>query len=152
MKGLFQLRGSRDLLAKLRHDFERLSKAPADAYIAFDFFVTAEHMLDWIYPGAAGRGCRTNERNAEVVLQVVSHLANGAKHMILEDTRHTSVQHTDVAGAAYGEGVYGADSYGGCSLVIRLDGVAADVLGTAVTPLDLARRVVEYWECHAALQ
>jgi len=51
MKGLFQLQTARDLLAKLGHDYERLRNSPNDAYVAFDFFVTAEHILDWLHPG-----------------------------------------------------------------------------------------------------
>src|SRR5713226_6055099 len=96
-KGLFQLQTPRDLLAKLGHDYQRMKQAPDDPYTAFDFFVTAEHMLDWLHPGAAGKAGRTAERNSQIFLQVVSHLATGAKHMVPEDPRHTSVQHADVA-------------------------------------------------------
>ena len=39
--GFFALGTPADLLKKLRHDF---------SYAAFDFFVTAEHLLDWKYP------------------------------------------------------------------------------------------------------
>jgi len=41
MKGLFHLKSYRHLVAKLRHDFERLKRDHVDAYAAFDFFVTA---------------------------------------------------------------------------------------------------------------
>lgn len=67
-KGLFRLETPRDLLGKLIHDYQRLQQAPDDAYAAFDFLVTAEHMLDWLYPGAAGRAKRTAERNGNVIL------------------------------------------------------------------------------------
>jgi hypothetical protein len=69
-------------------------------------------MLDWIYPGATGKSRRSAERNSEVLLQVVSHLATGAKHMVPEDPRHRSVQHADVAHTPYGQGHYGAGPYG----------------------------------------
>src|SRR5438093_3868693 len=117
-RGLFQLREPRDLLAKLVHDYDRLRETPDDPYPAFDFFVTAEHLLDWLYPGAAGKARRTAERNSQVILQVVSHLATGAKHMVPEDPRHRSVQHADVVHTPYGEGPYGAGPYGGASLII----------------------------------
>lgn len=68
MKGLFQLQTAHELLAKLRHDHERLREAPNDAYVAFDFFVTAEHMLDWVYPGFSRKSQRTAERQSQVVL------------------------------------------------------------------------------------
>jgi hypothetical protein len=151
MKGLFQLQTPQDLLAKLRHDFERLRSTPDNTYAAFDFFVTAEHMLDWLYPGKAGKARRTAARNGSPLLQTVSHLATGAKHMTPEDSRHKSVQHADVAHTPYGAGPYGAGTYGGARLVIDLQGTAADCFGDSVTPIELAARVLEYWESHAAL-
>ena len=96
MKGLFQLTTPGDLLAKLKHDYQRLLENPKNPYTAFDFFVTAEHMLDWVHPGAAGKNARTAERNSHTILQIVSHLATGAKHMVPEHPRHGSVQHADV--------------------------------------------------------
>lgn len=152
MNGLFQLREPRDLLAKLRHDYQRLAESPDDAYIAYDFFVTAEHMLDWLHPGAAGRSHRSAVRNREILLQVVSHLATGAKHMIPEDPRHQSVRHADVADTPFGEGTYGEGTYGGRALVIQLNGMAAEALGVRVAPLDLAKQVLEYWGQHPALR
>src|SRR3989454_12815906 len=152
-KGLFQLTEPRDLLAKLIHDFDRLRESPNDSYIAFDLFVTAEHMLDWLYPGVAGKAQRTAERNSQQILQVVSHLATGAKHMLPEDPRHASVRHSDVAQSGYGEGPYGVVPYGGGPyLVVELDGPAAVAFGKIVTPLALAERVLAYWRAHSALR
>src|SRR5687768_13797633 len=108
MKGLVHLQSAHDLLAKLRHDYARLREAPNDPYVAYDFFATAEHLLDWVYPGSVGRATRMAERDSHPILQVVSHLATGAKHMGPED------------------------------LVVKLDGAAAAELGVAVTPLKLA--------------
>ncbi|MGH8064009.1 MAG: hypothetical protein ACRERE_01985 [Candidatus Entotheonellia bacterium] len=39
-KGFFALQKPVDLLAKLRHDYQRLQRSPTDTYAAFDFFVT----------------------------------------------------------------------------------------------------------------
>jgi len=152
MKGVFQLQNPSDLLAKLHHDYERLQQAPNDTYVAFDFFVTAEHLLDWLYPGASGRAQRTTERNSQVILQVVSHLATGAKHMIPEDPRHASVQHADVAPSMYGHAQYSTGVYGGAHLVIELEGAAASQLGASITPLRLAKKVLEYWQDHPRLK
>ncbi len=38
------------LLRKLEHDYARVQRNPRDTYAAFDFFVTAEHMVDWVSP------------------------------------------------------------------------------------------------------
>ena len=138
MKGLFQLQSARDLLAKLRHDYSRLQQTPNDPYAAFDFFVTAEHLLDWVYPGASGKASRTAERESHVILQVVSHLATGAKHMVPEVRHHVSVEHADVAPSPH--------------LIVNLEGAAAANLGVTATPLKLASRALEYWENHSQLK
>jgi hypothetical protein len=151
MKGLFQLQSARDLLGKLRHDYSRLQQNPNDPYIAFDFFVTAEHLLDWLYPGVSGKSSRTAERDANLILQVVSNLATGAKHMVPEAPRHVSVQHADVAPTTYGGAAYGTAAYGAPHLVVNLDGQAAGSIGASVTPLTLAKLALDYWENHPRL-
>lgn len=148
MKGLADLQEATDLRRKLEHDLKVLERDPADAYAAFNFFVTAEHILDWLYPG--GRGSaeakeRTAHRESRQLLKVVSHIANGAKHLILESNRHHSVQHVDQISMASGTGEYGAGPYGGTGLVVALEGAAAEELGDTISALDLARKVVEYW-------
>src|SRR5207248_3556210 len=68
-------------LAKLEHDLGRMESDPTDAYAAFDFFVTAEHLLDWLHPDRAnGKADREKLRNQYEIIQIVSHLACGAKH------------------------------------------------------------------------
>lgn len=47
---IFSLDTSTDLL-KLKHDYERIKMDPTDQYVAFDFFITAEHIIDWVLPG-----------------------------------------------------------------------------------------------------
>ena len=67
--GLSQLRNAADLLEKLRWEFKNLEAHPADAYHAFNFFVTAEHMADW-----------TNNillRKTIPLLRITSHIACG---------------------------------------------------------------------------
>ncbi len=91
MQGFFQLETPDDLLAKLERDFARMNRAPNDPDPAYDFFVTAEHMLDWLYPGNAGRKSREEQRDRHALLQLVSHIATGAKHMVPEAKRHKSV-------------------------------------------------------------
>lgn len=59
MEGVFSLKTPKDLLGKLQHDYERLKANRLDTYAAFDFFVTSEHLLDWIYPGEANKEHRT---------------------------------------------------------------------------------------------
>jgi hypothetical protein len=60
-KGLFELRTATDLLAKLERDLIRLQSNRLDGDAAFDFFVTAYHMLDWLYPGNARGWARAKQ-------------------------------------------------------------------------------------------
>jgi hypothetical protein len=46
-KGFAKIRSVGDLFAKLQHDLHRMHNDPLNEYAAFDFFVTAEHMVDW---------------------------------------------------------------------------------------------------------
>lgn len=91
MKGLFELQTPADLLRKLRSDFEELKKQPRNSYLAFNFFVTAEHMKDWLFPGYSKEGARKTLQNSSQVLLVCSHVANGAKHFVAESRHHKSV-------------------------------------------------------------
>lgn len=93
-KGFFNLQTPQDLLQKLRHDFGRLKESPLDSYAAFDFLVTAYHMLEWRYPGKSNNAKRRQmERDGKSkLLWVCSHLANGSKHF--QATRRDAVKDT----------------------------------------------------------
>jgi hypothetical protein len=68
MVGAFDLSTPRPLLAKLSRELDRLQAAPNDVDHAFNFFVTAEHMLDWLHPGHSGKAKARREdiRKSEV--------------------------------------------------------------------------------------
>ena len=85
--GIFDLTFS-DLLQKLGQEFGRLQAAPDNVDHAFNFFVTAEHLVDWLYPGDESR--RRSTRESEQILQVVWDIASGAKHSVLKEY-HQSV-------------------------------------------------------------
>jgi hypothetical protein len=78
---------------KLQHDLERMTKSPQDQYAAFDFFVTAEHILDWIYPD--DKAAQKFLRSSNPLLRITSHLANGSKHFQAKAARHQSVKGTE---------------------------------------------------------
>lgn len=151
MKGFGTLASAADLREKLEHDFLALQEKPADTYAAFNFFVTAEHILDWMHPGDGGSAAaaRKAKRNSEVLLQIVSHIANGAKHFEPNPKRHDSVRHVDHGDAPYGFGAYGVGPYGG-DLTITLDGNAAKMYGSSISALALATYVVAYWRSQPA--
>jgi hypothetical protein len=132
-----------DLLRKMSGDFDRMREAPGDPFPAFDFFVGAEHIVDWRWPRDPAKRKEVRSRDPA---KTVSHLANGAKHFEATDPRHESVQGiasegdfgTAVLGRAHlGEMVLG--SAGRHALVITM----AD--GRRVEAATLAELVLAYW-------
>jgi hypothetical protein len=151
MIGMFGLTTSQDLLAKLRCDYQRLQKHPNNAHVAFDFFVTAEHLLDWLYPGKANKAKREQLRQQEILLQIVSHIASGAKHFDDLARHHQSVGHTGQHGGFWGASFwapryFSSRYWGGRRMVVTLSGQAAIALGQTITVLDLATKILNYWE------
>jgi hypothetical protein len=142
--GLFELMSAPDLLRKLRHDFTRLQSNPLDQYAAFDFFVTAEHLVDWFHP--ADESARRALRASDPLLQVCSHIANGAKHFEATAKHHTSVVDTSVHHGAFQRGAFQEDAFDVSKLIVRLDGAAATKLGAQIEVLQLARRLLQFWE------
>jgi hypothetical protein len=100
-----QLQTSGDLLKKLHHDYGRMRKDPHDAYAAMDFFIAAEHLIDWHWPDHPEP--RKAERSQEPTA-TVSHLASGAKHFRAEGPRHTSVDDVRVRRGAFQAGAFDA--------------------------------------------
>jgi len=145
LKGFGALQNLPDLLAKLRYDFARVEQDPSDSYAAFDFFVTAEHMIDWAYPGYANRDARESLRRSSVLLQVVSHIASGSKHFVAEARHHESVQHADTVGGSFDPGVR-PDGLAVGTLYVTLEGAAANTLGARVGAVELASQVLRLWE------
>jgi hypothetical protein len=103
----FTLQTHRDLLRKLERDYERWEADPLNADLAWNFFVTAEHLPDWIYyqdmptsgksrpdllDGKTPYNFKMDRAHPE--LRICSHLANGGKHFHLGNTNLTSVAGT----------------------------------------------------------
>ena len=151
MAGAFGLSAPEDLLAKLRRELERLRDAPNDHDAAINFFVTAEHMLDWLMPGTAGRPKREQLRNSEPLLQVVSHLASGAKHHSQLLSHHQAVSQSGETGgyfaaAYFSPRYFGSSYFGGRTLSVTLTGNAAQTLGPSLSAVALAEQVYSYWQ------
>lgn len=150
-KGLAKLKQPEDLYSKLVHDRARMQAAPLDLYAAFDFFVTAEHMRDWVLPGHKGGKAREALRREHAVLRLVSHVANGSKHFQADDPRHRSVE--DVTTEGYAEPGYVEDDYWEQTLVIRLTPTEHDALGSPfITSVDLADRTLQFWADYLKLE
>jgi hypothetical protein len=147
-RGFGELQSPRDLLIKLKHDLERMENSPEDQYAAFDFFVTAEHIVDWLHPSE--RKAREDLRSSTAILRITSHIANGAKHFEATAKRHQSVM--GIEKDRYVEAGYVEDGYLAEPLVIRLtEDEATAVGGPIIDAISLARLVLEYWNTGAKL-
>jgi hypothetical protein len=145
-KGFFALQKSSDLLAKLRHDYQRLQTAPMDIFAGFDFFVTGYHILEWVYPNNKAR--QDQEEKANVILQICSHIANGIKHFHATASKHQSVDDVRVQGGAFQRDAFQTDAFQVDALLVRLDGQAASQFGNEIECLALASQVLQIWENH----
>ncbi|MFH0916882.1 MAG: hypothetical protein V1912_10605 [bacterium] len=150
MPGAFGLTTPADLLRKLSRELDRLRATPNDVDTAFNFFVTAEHLPDWLHPGDGGKAQRRAIREAEPLLQVVSHLASGAKHFDMLSPHHRSVTWSGKGGGffasrMFASRMFAARFFGRVSLQVSLDGPAANQLGSSTRAIELAEQVYAYW-------
>lgn len=132
----FELRTAADLFRKIEDDFRALQAVPSDARLAFNFFVTVEHLPDWLHQRQLVR--------KHCALRVVSHLANGAKHFVLDDPRHKSVTKAEVSG--YVEEGYVELGYVADVLEVHLSPDEAREMGQPVIDVvSLGQKVVQIW-------
>jgi hypothetical protein len=147
-KGFAVLQRPADLVAKLEHDLERIRAAPDDAYAAFDFFVTADHILDWLLPDSPGRcqkDARKLKRESSELLKITSHIANGAKHFQALAKHHDSVGDLKQVSGGFDPRAFSPRSFSPASfkmhgLNVRLQN------GRVIHVLVLAEDVLRYWQ------
>jgi hypothetical protein len=149
MKGIFSLNTHIDLFGKLEREFEAMQRDPLNQDTAINFFITAEHMLDWLYPGDKNKKLRKEIRDGEVLLQLTSHLASNAKHFQAEAKQHKSVAETGQNG--YFARGYFKEGYFPEWLFVGLTDEVAAQLGKSIRVDDLAKRVLEFWRNHLNL-
>jgi hypothetical protein len=148
MKGLFGLNNFADLFKKLEREFEQLVAEPTDAYLAYNFFVTAWHLLEWKHPGLSGKPIRDKIRDQTPLLQICEHLAVGAKHFEPTNPKLKAVSASKKSNG-WTNNAWAADAWTEgawtSSLVIELTGDAQKAYGTHIKVEDLAHFVMEYW-------
>jgi hypothetical protein len=162
----FTLKIPGDLLRKLEREYDRWEADPVNVDLAWNFFVTAEHLPDWVYyqdMPTSGKprpdlldGQKPYEfkmDRAHPELRICSHLANGAKHFHLGNTNLTSVRDTMHQGGYFPEG-YFAEGYFARgyfrepALLVRLEPQEQTDLKLSEAAADaiwLAARVLEFW-------
>jgi len=145
--GFADLRSPEDLFRKLVNDHERMRADPMDMYAAFDFFVTAEHLIDWTMPDAVGnkqRVARQALREQERLLQITSHIANGAKHFRATEQRHKSVADVNAVEGASSPNAFSTKAFSPAAFSFSGIHVELDD-GTLRHAYDLAEDVLTYW-------
>jgi hypothetical protein len=145
VRGFIPLQTPQDLLRKLSHDLARMRHDLTDAYAAFDFFVTAEHILDWLYPDSEnGKPKRKMLREQHSILQTVSHLASGAKHFDGLSKHHKSVQSQSSSCGGFSSESFSTASFDAGSF--QFAGITIMLLsGKSVFAIDLAQDVYDFW-------
>ncbi len=142
--GFFDVRDPQALFKKMRYDYERMMAEPLNVFPAWDFFVTANHLIDWIWP-SAGSAQHREERRWEAIPHICEHLANGAKHFIV-NREHKAVAQIERTEGAFNAAAFDASVFDAARLLITLDPKQAGALGVEqITAADLARRVLIYW-------
>lgn len=142
-KGFSELKNAVDLVRKLEFDLERMKNDMRDQYAAYDFFVTAEHIVDWVCPN--NRSAQKHLRGSSVLLQVASHIANGAKHFQTQDSRHKSV--SGVKKQRYVEEGYVEEGYFEDPIIVSLAQNEAVIIGCEeISAIVLAEKLLEYWK------
>lgn len=148
-KGFFALYTPQALLKKLEYDYKRLEASPMDTYAAFDFFITAEHMVDWVYPNDNPTEKKKRETlRRKSLLQICSHIANGSKHFEARAQHHKSVKGTLVRpGAQLGTFMLGVSRLGtSAGLEIRLKGYAKRRFGEYIDVGHLSKLILDFWQ------
>ena len=132
----FELKTAQDLIEKAKTDFAALKESSGDSRLAFNFFVTVEHIPDWLG--------RRAEVKADPILRIVSHIANGGKHLTLTDKRHKSVAKTE-RDRVFEEGVFEEGVFYE-PLVVWLTAEEENALGVKkLDVVELGAMALGYW-------
>ena len=134
--GFLNLLNASDLFNKLEHDYDIYIQNPLDIYLAFNFFVTAEHLPDWI----GDTGIKDNDP----ILRISSHLTTGAKHFSVTNKKKKSIDTTSVKVFANSNNTYLEVRHS-----ITLTPKEVKELGyEQILLTDLASLVISFWRSH----
>jgi hypothetical protein len=146
-----ELQSPNDLVRKLEHDLKRIASGSNDQYAAFDFFVTADSLVDWRWPehptnpslDTEYRKIRRDVRKLQPLPRIAAHIANGAKHFVA--TRHDAIAGIEKARVCE-EGVYETGVFYEPILVSLTPKEAIELCCQESVEVEwLARKLLAYW-------
>lgn len=139
-KGFIELKNVSDYWKKLNFDYEILKENPENSYFGFNFFVTAYHLIDWIFEGK-----NPDERkvlNNTLILKIFSHIANGIKHFRTD--RHKSIKEI-YKFRVFDEGVFEEDALKS-PITKNFTEEFKEKFGESILATDFADYVMEFWK------
>lgn len=146
MSGIFDLLSAEDLCAKLEHDFKRVRESPSDVYAAFDFVITAWHLLEWRYPGDEAQ--QKEVRQQYPIVELCEHLAVRSKHYQPTQKRHRTAR-ASRRDSVWKRGVWApgawAPGFWKDELMIELAGAAQVEFGDEMPFSRFAKLVMDFW-------
>lgn len=137
--GIFELKTALDLFNKLKMDFQVANSNPLNSCAWFNFFVTAEHLPEWLLNDAAKA---SQLRKDHAILRICSHIANGGKHYQVRAKNHRSVEGTAVS---Y---VVGPEFKIEQEFILCLaESESLELGANVISVLDLAKKILEFYRC-----
>jgi hypothetical protein len=140
MHGFFDLQRATDLLGKLERDYARLQQDSEDVDLAYNFFVTAENMPEWV----KDKAFKHVIQQQELILTLCNELTTGAKHVTAgkEKPAIASAERDRYVEEGYIEPGYFEEP-----LLVRLSPTRATQRGQeAIDVLTLAGEVLAFWQ------
>lgn len=141
-KGFIELRSIQDYWDKLLFDYSELKEKNENVYVAFNFFVTAYHLLDWVFEGKYSD--ERTQLNNKPIVKICNHISNGIKHFETDSHRHNSVK--EIEKERYVKKGYVQDGYFESPIIIYLDENLKSEFGDSIEISELADKVMDFWK------
>ena len=160
MEGFFELRTPHDLLQKLEREYAQWKANPLNVDLAWNFFVTAEHLPDWLgrtnSQALGGRRIEDFKRD-QPITRICHHLANGGKHFRPNPKWNTSVARTVRENTGWVEPGWIEEGWVGEEPALRVyltpkERTELKLDSEDIDALWLAARIMEFWQVWPALR
>ena len=139
--GFFDLKTADQLYSKLKADFRSLGDHHKDTYLAYNFFVTANHLGEWLH-------WSRDQMREHSILRICEHLAVGAKHFSVSNKTIRSVKRASSEGWVENGWVEPGWVEAGKPVVTLTEDEASKFGEETIDVLTLAQKVMTFWSEH----